>query len=161
MIKKFLLPLMIVISLVSCKGKDAFKYSQDFVKEEQAIAPEMMKTETAIAGFIAKEQFDSVVAVSSRMESRIQESISAFSSKPAPDAKEAENFKAAGIKYLNYIKNVYSVYIEYGKASTDDIRNEALVKMQDLVAKKSTVISDMQSAQKKFANANGFRIENK
>ena len=159
MIKKMIALLLIVVSIVSCKSNNAFKYSQDFVASEKKLMPMIESTETKAGEYIALKQYDSMAIVSEQMENAIAEAIKDAKAKPAADAKDGEKFKVDVIKYFEFLKSVYGSYKDYGKATTDNERQEEAIKMQTLVARKTEVVETIQSAQKDFAKANGFRIE--
>lgn len=161
MLKKLLCALLLVSSLVACKSKEAFKYSQDFVKKEKSLEPDITQTENSVSRFIAAGQYDSIGNAGERMEKIVQVKIDEIKKEPAPDVKEGENFKSACIRYFEYIKNMYSIYKSYGRAPDEASREAEMQKLQTVVAKKATVISDMQAAQRRYAEANGFKLENK
>jgi hypothetical protein len=159
MVKKMISLLFIVISIVSCKSNNAFKYSQDFVASEKKLMPLIESTETKVEGYIALKQYDSMAIVSEKLENAIGETIKDAKAKPAADAKDGEKFKVDVIKYFEFLKSVYGSYKDYGNAATDDARQAEVVKMQQLISKKVEVVKIIQTAQKDFAKENGFRIE--
>jgi hypothetical protein len=159
MLKKIIGVLVIVVSIVSCKSNNAFKYSQDFVASEKKLMPMIENTETKVEGYIGLKQYDSMAIVSEKLENAIGETIKDAKAKPAADAKDGEKFKVDVIKYFEFLKSVYASYKDYGNAATDDARQEEVVKMQQLISKKAEVVKIIQTAQKNFAEANGFRIE--
>jgi hypothetical protein len=159
MLKKIIVVLVIVISIVSCKSNNAFKYSQDFVANEKKLMPLIENTETKVEGYIVLKQYDSMAIVSEKLENAIGETIKNAKAKPAADAKDGEKFKVDVIKYFEFLKSVYASYKDYGNAATDNARQEEVVKLQQLISKKTEVVKIIQTAQKNFAKANGFRIE--
>jgi hypothetical protein len=159
MIKKIIAAAFIIISIVSCKSNNAFKYSQDFVASEKKLMPMIENTETKVEGYIALKQYDSMAIVSEKLENAIGETIKDAKAKPAADAKDGEKFKVDVIKYFEFLKSVYSSYKDYGNAATDDARQKEIAKMQQLISKKTEVVKIIQTAQKDFAKANGFKIE--
>jgi hypothetical protein len=161
MLKKILLAVMLLISLAACQSKSAFNYSENFVKKEQSLIPDINITENKIAKFIALQQYDSIAVAGEKMEKLVDARLQEIVDEPAPDVKEGENFKKAGIIYFKFLKNVYTTYKDYGNAKTPDARDKEMSKLQDIIVKKSAVIQDMTQAQKKYADANGFRIEAK
>ena len=70
-----------------------------------------------------------------------------------------DNFRDASIRYFEFMKSMYTGYKTYARAGSDEARNEELTKLQELLSKKDAAIRDMQTAQKKYADANGFKIE--
>ncbi|MCX6208939.1 MAG: hypothetical protein NTZ59_05415 [Bacteroidetes bacterium] len=159
MVKKILCIAFIAIMLVSCKTKNAFNYSQDIVKKETALVPAIEKAENEVAAFIEKEMYDSVILASKRMETLVQKSIDEIKATPAPEATGGDAFKAASLRYFEYLKSIYTSYVNYGKAATEEDRQTSVTAMMAIVDKKQSAIDDMQGAQRKFAKANGFQIE--
>jgi hypothetical protein len=105
------------------------------------------------------KQYDSMAIVSEELENAIGETIKDAKTKPAADAKDGEKFKVDVIKYFEFLKSVYASYKDYGNAATDEARQEEIIKMQQLLSKKTEVVKIIQTAQKDFAKANGFKIE--
>lgn len=159
MLKKLIFAAIILSGFTACKSKDAFNYSESFVKKEQSLSSAMEKTEADVKTFNASEKFDSISMVSSRMEKMVNDKLNEIKEQPAPDVKEGANFKTAGIKYFEYIKSIYTTYKEYGNAKTAEDRQIVLTKLQDIVALKAKAIADVKEAQNKFAAANNFKVE--
>jgi hypothetical protein len=159
MVKKIIIVVLIVISIVSCKSNNAFKYSQDFVASEKKLMPLIEDTEKKVEQYIAQAQYDSMAIVSEKLENAIGETIKDAKAKPAADAKDGEKFKVDVIKYFEFLKSVYGSYKDYGNAENDEARQQEVMKMQQLLSKKVEVVKIIQTAQKDFAKANGFRIE--
>jgi hypothetical protein len=159
MLKKIIGILVIVVSIVSCKSNNGFKYSQDFVASEKKLMLIIETTEKKVEAYIALKQYDSMAFVSEKLENAIEETIKDAKTKPAADAKDGEKFKVDVIKYFEFLKSVYTSYKDFGNATTDNTRQEEVVKLQKLISKKTDVVKIIQTAQKNFAKANGFRIE--
>lgn len=161
MIKKIVMATMVLTALVACKSKSAFEYSENFVKKEKSLEGAITKVEADVAGYFAKEQYDSIGKAGERMEKLIDEKLSEIKSEPAPDVKEADQFKKAGIRYFEYIKSMYTCYKEYGYAKTPEERDAKLDKLKELAGKRTEAASDIQASQRKYAEANGFKLESK
>ncbi len=159
MLKKLFPVIIMALSLAACKSKSAFNYSQEFVKKEQSLTNDIRTTEDNVKTFFNNQQFDSIAAAGARMEKLVDAKLAEIKSQPAPDAKEAESFKSACIRYFEFIKSVYTSYKEYGNAATPEQRETILTRIKEIADKRSVEISNVQSAQKKFADANGFKIE--
>jgi hypothetical protein len=112
-----------------------------------------------VGKYIDAQQFDSVVVAGEAMEKKVQQKIDILDGKPAPSAKEGASFKAAVLKYFKYIKSLYASYTRLGKAKDQAGRETVFKEMQDIVGDKGKIIMELQAVQKKFASANGFRIE--
>ena len=161
MIKKILLGLVIVVGLVSCKSKDAFNYSENFVKKERSLLPDITATEDNVKKFLATGDYDSIAIAGERMEKIVDAKLKEIKDEPLPSAKEAENFREAGIQYFLFIKSMYTGYKDYGNAKTTEDRDVEMDKLREIVDKKTKAIEDMQAAQRKYADANGFKLESK
>jgi hypothetical protein len=158
MLKKLSFAFVILIALASCKSKSAFNYSQNFVQKERSLNMDL--TESKVKGFFSSEQYDSIGAIGERMEKMVDTKIKEIEDEPAPDVKEGANFKKAGIEYFQFIKSLYASYKEYGYAKPEE-REEKFARISALTDKEAVVIGDIQRAQQKYADANGFKIENK
>jgi hypothetical protein len=159
MIKNLFLITILATSMVACKSKAAFKYSQDIVAKERSLAPEISATDDKVGKFAGDGQFDSVAAVGERMEKLVQKKIDEINGMKVPSAKEAENFKQATLKYFKYIKSIYTGYREVGNAKTEEERQRLAQDLQEVAGNKADEIGNMQKAQKKYAAANGFKVE--
>lgn len=156
---KFVIPLLLLVGLIACNPQKAKKYSETIVKLERSLMPDIEQTESKVAKFATEQNFDSIISVSERMEKLVDEKLKEVTELKAPNVKEAENFKQASIRYFTYLKSIYTSYKKVGSAPTNEARQDEFAELQEIVAKKSQAINDMQSAQKKYADANGFKIE--
>lgn len=161
MLKKISFAVILLVCLAGCKSKSAFNYSQEFVKKERSLLPDINTTETNVERYIGAEQYDSIAIAGERMEKLVDAKLKEVKDEPAPDAKEAESFKEACIRYFAYIKSMYTGYKNYGAAKTPEDRDIEMKKLQEIVAGKTAAIEDMQRVQKKYADANGFKLESK
>src|SRR5690349_12304071 len=119
MLKNLTIALVLVISIASCKSKAAFDYSQDFVKKEKSLLPDITSTEDKVSGYVSAGQYDSIAIAGERMEKIVDEKLQEIKKSSVPDVKEGENFKEACIKYFEFIKSMYTNYKEYGRAATE------------------------------------------
>ena len=158
MIKNVLIAFLF-ISLVACKSKAAFDYSEEFVRKEQSLGPDIQKAEADVSAFNIKEQYDSIAVIGARMEKLFDIKLKEIEKEPAPDVKEGENFKKAGILYFKYLKSIYTNYKDYGNAKIPEERQQAVQRIKDNLAFKDNAIADITEAQQKFAKANGFKIK--
>ena len=149
----------VMLSMAACNSKTAFNYSQDIVKKEKSLMAEITTTEDNVKNYMENEQYDSIAYAGERMEKIVDVQLKEIKDKAAPDVKEGENFKEAAIKYFTFIKSMYSGYKSLGSAATPEDREEELLKLSELVGKKEAAVNDMQKAQKKYAEANGFKLE--
>lgn len=159
MLKKFLPYVVLLFLVTGCKGKAAFNYSQNFVKKEQGLTPAIVETEVKVGDFVKTGKYDSIAAVSLKMEKKVDEQLQSITDEKVPDCKGGSEFKTACIKYFSYIKSMYRSYYNFAVAKSEDERNDNLSKVKDLVAEKTNQVAQIQLAQTQFASLNGFRIE--
>ena len=177
MLKKLSLVILTLLSLAGCNDKkaksgepvdppkktatSAFEYNENFVNKESSLALDISTTESKVSIYKAAEQWDSIAVAGERMERLIGATIKEIKDNPAPDVKEGQNFKDAGLRYFEFMKNMYTVYKDYGHETTDAGRAKQLEKLSSLNEQKRIEIENIQSAQKKLADANNFKIGNK
>lgn len=151
--------LLIITLFISCNSKTALKYSESIVKKEKGLEHSIKKTEDLVKGYIAENKYDSMAIVSAKLEKEIDVQLQAIKNEKAPDLKEGDNFKRAAIDYFGYMKSIYTGYVRFSKAATDDERTAVYKDLQKMVGQKEAVIKAMRDAQAKYAKANGFRLE--
>lgn len=156
---KILIATMLIISFTSCKSKSALNYNQKLVKIEQSLTPDVEKAENEVAAFNSTGQYDSIASVGERMEKLIDNRIKELEDEAAPDVKEGESFKSAYIRYFKYMKSAYTAYRDYGNAKTNEERESVLTRIKDIVATKDAVVADLKKQQLKYADANGFKVQ--
>lgn len=161
MTKQLLVALLVILGLFSCKARTALNYSENFVKKERGLAPDIAKTESAVAKFVVAKQFDSIAAAGERMEKLIDVELQSITDTPPPDVEGVADFKSACIKYFAYLKSVYTGYKNLGNATSDEARQAELDKIVELSSRNQLVSNEIRAAQQKFASANNFRVENK
>lgn len=163
MLKKLIIIATLIAGLAACKpeSRAAYNYSNDIVAKENSLQPEVTATENNVKKYAVAGQYDSIAAAGENMERLLQKKIDEINAMPVPKAKEADNFKAAVIRYFKFIKSLYTGYKEFGRAVTDEKRQEIMLEIQKIVSQKQDNLDDMQRAQRKYAEANGFRLERK
>ena len=159
MLRKSLLILLLAVTFVSCKTKIALKFNQEIVNKEQVLLPDITLTEEKIGKYFELQQYDSISVAGEKMAQKIQKAIDEIKALHTPDIAEAENFKAAYLRYFAFMKSAYTTYESYGKATTDEARNLKVEELQTIVGRRQTITNEVLSAQKKFAVANGLRLE--
>jgi len=159
MLKKLFLLAVLVTAFVSCKSKKAFNLSEDITAKEQSLEPDIKATEEAVGRYGAAQQFDSVAYVSEKMEKKVQTKIDEIEAMKVPDATGAQEFHDEAVVYFKFIKKMYTGYKNVGLAKTDEERQAIAVDLQKLVDEKNDVMVRMQAAQRKYADANGFKIK--
>lgn len=140
-------------------NRDAYKFNQSLVDKESALEPFIVKTEANVARFYAAKEYDSIALAGKNMEQLIDDKIQEIEKNPAPNVKDGKEFKEAFIKYLSYFKNVYNTYKNFGNATTEEDRNAALLKINELLQTKPSVLTEIKARQKKYAADNNFKLE--
>jgi hypothetical protein len=163
MLKKLIVLAALPVCIAACKSraKSAVNYNNDIIAKENSLQPEVEVTENKVAKYFDAGKYDSIAAAGKYMEEIVQKKIDEINALPIPDAKGIGSFKAAVIDYFKFIKSLYTGYKEYGLADTEEKRTEVALDIQKIVNRKQDALNDLQSAQKKFADANGFRLEKK
>src|SRR6185436_13809490 len=122
MMKKIILFVVLISSLTACKSKKnaALTYNQDIVAKDKLLQIDEQTTEDKVTEFYNQGKYDSIGIAGERMETLVQKTIDDINAMPAPKAKGFEDFKAAVLKYFKFFKSIYTVYKEYGLATTDE-----------------------------------------
>lgn len=159
MFKHLILLVVLFTGLVACKSKSAYNYSQNLVAQEKSLSLIVNPADEKIGQYVAAAKFDSVAIAGADIESQIQKKIDEINAMPLPKAKEVDNFKAAMLRYFAFIKSLFTGYKNYGLAKTDEERQQIAIEQQKLVEERPSVINEIQKVQKKYAEANGFKVE--
>ncbi len=146
---------LIVLVLGGCKSGPAFDYNQKLVKIENSLLPEVEKASAKISAYIENGNFDSMAVVSQNMVGIMDQKINEVRKLPAPDAKQAENFKKGYINYFEYMRSIYVSYKNFAVDQTEEARQ----KMISVENKRNLVIAELQEVQRQYAKANGFKME--
>jgi len=144
---------------IACKSKIAADYSEAIAKKENALGPEVKEATNKLVRYFAAYDYDSIASVSSQMEAKVETLLREIKNKPAPKLPEAENFKQASIRYLNYLKSIYTSYKNYGSQTTPEGRIIAQDEMTVINSQEEVMADYLKVAQQKFAKANGFKIK--
>lgn len=163
MLKKLIIITTLVAGMAACKSnsKAARDYNNNIIAQESILEPEITATETNVKKYYEAGEYDNVTAAGERMESLVQKSIDKINDIPVPKAKGADSFKSSMIRYFKFIKSLYTQYKEFGRAGTDEQRQEKLQEIQKIVGEKQDILTEMQGAQRKFAKDNNFELEKK
>jgi hypothetical protein len=159
MAKLLLYAALLLTFFSSCNAKSAFNYSQEVVKTEKALVPQIEETEKKVAEYFPLQKFDSIALVSRKMEVSVQNAMDHLDNLPVPDAKEADAFKAGFMKYFRFMKSVYTGYRKVAEAKTEEERNKYLAEVQLIPAKRLEVQNEIKAVQQKYADANGFKLQ--
>lgn len=156
-----LLPALVIVFLLSACGskKKAFRFSEDIVAMETSLMPEIEKTETEVEQAIGRGDNATVIKSSSRMEGLIDEKIKEIEKRSVEGISHGEEFKKTCLHYFEYMKSIYTSYRQYGEAPTEEEKQKVAGDMMKIVNGKNLEISKLQSEQRAFAKANGFKIK--
>ena len=143
----------------ACKSKSAFNFSEDIVAKEKSLMADIATTENKVEQYAAAEQYDSVAIAAANMEGQVQKKIDEIEAMSLPKANKAAEFKAAALRYFKYIKNRYTGYKSWGNATTEEERASIFTDLQKIDKEKEAAVDDMQMAQRKYAEANGLKME--
>jgi hypothetical protein len=157
--RNFLFIALVLVGFLSCKSKSAYDYNQNLVKLENSITNDIGQTENLVGKYVESNKYDSIVVVSTRMERLIEDRIETIQKMQTPEVKEAENFKEAYIRYFRFMQSIYTTYKNFGEQDTDAGRLKESQKMDKITARKNEEITALQNAQRKYAEANGFKLE--
>lgn len=157
--KTFLSGLIICFIILACKSKAAFKYNGIIVNKEKKLAPAIDETENKVEKYFARLNYDSIVIVSKIMEDKVDAELQELKNLAAPAVPEGEDFKKAAINYFEFMKSIYTSYKNFGLQTTEEKRMAERQKILDLARHRENVLAEMQAAQRKYANANGFSLK--
>jgi len=149
---------VICILGVGCKSKIAMNYNDMIVEKQKKLGKSMDQAAPQLKNYFASYQYDSIASVSTRMEMKIDTIIKEIAKKPAPQAKQGENFKKAALHYFDYMKSIYTSYKNYGLQDSPEGRQIQLQVMSMIINNEDKMIAAMQKAQQIFAKDNGFKI---
>ena len=158
-LKTFLAIILISCAFIACKSKVAYNYSEMIVKKERSLGPDIEETENKAKKYFTESNYDSIVIASKKMEDKIEAALHDLKNIASPNVPEGENFKQASIRYFSFLKNIYTSYKNFGLQTTDDGRFAEQQKIITLANQKEEVLAEMQAAQRKYAKANGLRME--
>src|SRR5215471_337807 len=151
--------LIACISFSSCKSEQAKKYSDLIVSKQNAIDSKIEKATSQLSIYFGNYQYDSIVSVSSRMESEITAAKNDIQKTPAPKLKEAENFKQQALNYLDFKKSIFTTYKDYGLQTTPEGREMLRENMVAVLSQEKIYNSNLEAAQINFAKANHVKIK--
>jgi len=143
---------------IGCKSKIAKDYNDMIVKKQKSLAGSIDENEPKLRNYFANYEYDSIAAVSGRMETKIDSIIQSIKRKPAPKATQGENFKKAALNYFDYMKTLYTTYKNYGLTTSPEARIVGREIISRVTSQEDKMVADMQQAQRIFAKDNEFKI---
>ena len=144
---------------MGCKSKIAIDYNNMIAEKQKSLGTAMDEVEPKLKNYFAAFEYDSIVNVSNRMETKIDSILREIEKKPAPKAEQGENFKKAALNYFDYFKTIYVTYKNYGLQNTPEDRLNAGKDMAMILSHEDKMIADMLEAQRIFAKDNNFKIK--
>lgn len=159
MLKRSWIVLVLFAGLIACKSKSGFKYSQDIVAKERSLEPAFQDGQTRITAYATVGNYDSVIIVAKSLEAKVQNTIDEIEKMPKPNAKGVDDFKSAIMKYFGYMKSIWTSYRKWAEAPTEEERQAELNNVTKIEGERFEVVREMQTAQRKYADQNGFKVE--
>ena len=154
------LPYLFILSiLTACSGQSAVKYNNMVVEMDSELKPAMESAESQIGKYAEIPQWDSVGAVSKRMEALVDTKLERITKKDPPDVAGADEFKREVIRYFKYIRDIYTSYGRLAAQSTEQARLKEYERFVEMVKSKRQVAEAFQAALQKFTRANNIRTE--
>jgi len=150
--------IFLLMALISCKGKSAFEYSETIVRMENELSADITKAYLKVTEYLELQQKDSAIMISQQMELLADNKLKEIQKLEAPHVKEGDHFKKAAVRYFTYIKTIYSSFNKFTKAATEEERKIERERLARIIKDKLEATGAMQEAQKKFAQANNFKI---
>ena len=158
---KHILSLLFLVVLFSCKNKTALQFNEAIISIERSLSPDIQPAEQKIVNYCEHQQYDSAAATSTAMESLVDSKLKEVEALTTPDVKEGENLKKAAVRYFEYLKGRFTSYKEFAVQTNDEARETARLNLVKITNQAGDALKDIQVAQKKYADANGFRLETK
>ncbi|RYY54568.1 MAG: hypothetical protein EOO09_13780 [Chitinophagaceae bacterium] len=145
--------------LFSCNRQNALKFNNNIISLENALLPSVTTSQSKIDGYIEAGNWDSLKAVSLRMEGLVNEAVVKLKDMKSPDLTGAEDFKKASLRYFEYFKGIYTGYANIASQTTDEDRNKAAEEFTSMITKKDDVLRSYQESQVRFTKANNVKLE--
>lgn len=157
--KIYLLIVVACLGIISCKPGKAFDYSQSIVKIETDLAADLGAVDKKVSYHLQNNNNDSAAVYARQMEDMARLSLRKVEDLEMPDVAEAENFRREAIRYFSYITSIYESLNRLASASDETEKEAERQRLADIVSRKEQATNTLQTAQRKFAEANNFRIE--
>ena len=156
-----LIAALLLASLLSCKSKSAFDYSEAIVRMETELSAEIAEADQKLIEYMDGKKPDSAILMSRQMEILAEVKLKEVEKMKVPNVKEGENFQKSAIRYFTFIKSIYSTFRKFTVAGTHTEKEKERKKLAKIIQEKNEVTKAMQEAQRKFAAANNFVVGRK
>jgi len=153
-----LIAALLLASVLSCKSKSAFDYSEAIVRMETELSAEITEADQKLIEYMDGKKADSAILMSRQMEVLAEGKLKEVEKMKVPNVKEGENFKKSAIRYFSFIKSIYSTFRMFTVAVTNAEKEKERKKLAKIIKGKNEVTKAMQEAQRKFAAANDFVV---
>jgi hypothetical protein len=150
---------LLLITMISCKSKTAFDYSETIVKMENELSADIARADQKVAEYMDAKKTDSAIMMTQQMEALAESKLIEIQELEAPKVKEGDNFKKEAVRYFSYIKSIYTSFNRLTMAATDEQKEIERERLAKIIKEKKEATDAMQEAQRKFAAANDFRIQ--
>jgi hypothetical protein len=151
---------LLLATVTGCKNKSALNYSEKIVKLERDMGPDIENAGERMVKYLETQTYDSVINISARMEGLVDSKLEIIRNTEPPSVAQGEDFKKASIRYFTYFKNIYKAYKNLASQPDEEGREKAQQQLADLASQGEKEVKEMQTAQKKYAEANNFKIRN-
>jgi len=145
--------------LLSCKSDEALKFSNIIVEKYDQLLDKSRITDSVLKIYLKENDFDSIVAVSGRMEDYTDIKLNEINQLTVPAVSNAEAFKTSVTGYFTYIKSIYTGYKSIGLSKPGKDRKTASGIVKLILSNKDSVVAQMQRIQRAYASSNGFKIK--
>ncbi|MFC4263063.1 hypothetical protein ACFOWM_09250 [Ferruginibacter yonginensis] len=147
------------IYFTSCStAGEAKDYNDHLIATQTKILPMVTKTDVAIREHIINNQMDSVATAAAAMMQVINTEMIALQNEKVPSLVGAEDYKKAFVEYFKYLKNIYTSYKMWGKATTEAARTEAFTLIEKYENQEDDYLRYMQKTQKIFAEKHHLKV---
>ena len=153
-----LIAALLLASVLSCKSKSAFDYSEAIVKLETELSAEIAEADQKLIAYMDGKKPDSAILMSRQMEALAETKLNEVEKMKVPRVEEGENFKKSAIRYFTFIRSIYSTFRKFTVAATNAEKEKERKKLAKIIQDKNEVTKAMQEAQRKFAAANNFVV---
>lgn len=162
---KQLVVIILFFTAVACNNTKkeshdtAIQFSEKIVNTEQELAKPLAQAEQKILAKLDSSNFDSVGAIAAEAELLIADKIKEIEALRVKDFKGGEAFRSSALNYFEYVKSIFANYKNIGYAETEGARLYEVRRMDSLRSQQQSVVTEMQLAQKLFADDNGFKVD--
>src|SRR5688572_31579058 len=114
-----IIAVLLLASLMSCKSKSAFDYSEAIVRMERELSADIAEADQKLLEYMDAKEQDSAILMSRQMETLAEDKLNEVEKMRAPRVKEGDNFKKSAVSYFTYIKSIYTAFRKFTMAASD------------------------------------------